>query len=150
MFKWRALPAYSNLKLHDPEARHEMFCIKYKRDLIKFLLNKHRSTLDQINSALIQLEPILDQIPDHALRHAIATKLTENEAKDRAVTSSRITNENKTNKKLYQLNMAYFLTKHLYIYIYIALTFLLRFRLLPNDFLTLYWTFSCIFPLLAK
>ena len=97
-------PTFTNFKLHDPEARHESFSMKYRRDLIQFQLNKHKNTVDHINSTIMQLEPILARIPEPDLRRAIATKLTENEAHDEAVTSSRITN--KLNK-LYKGTIAF-------------------------------------------
>ena len=50
---------FTNIKLPDPEAHDEIFSLKYRRDLIKFQLNKHKNTLTEIEPQLPNIISIL-------------------------------------------------------------------------------------------
>ena len=70
-----------------------IFCMSSASVIDSLLLGKHKNTPDHILHTIIELESILAQIPDYALRHAIAINLAENEAHHESVISSRTNNK---------------------------------------------------------
>ena len=64
------LPKYTNIRLHDPVAKEEKFTDEYRKELIKFQLEKHKAERDKITLNVQQLkDSIAENIGNNDLKN---------------------------------------------------------------------------------